>query len=102
MSGTMKLIVLVKYTTQPYEGSSALAAIKNLIALVKQEPHYLNIILHVDPIDPTHILLYEEWANEEYFKGDHLRTQHIQQFIIDSRSFLAGPPEISFWNIVTT
>ncbi|MEO6490046.1 MAG: antibiotic biosynthesis monooxygenase [Ferruginibacter sp.] len=93
------LIVTVKYKTQPGKDIAALIGLKNLIEIVKKEPHYVNIIVHLDADDKSNILLYEQWSNEVYYKGDHLKTKHLQQFMIDSRVFLAGPPEITFWTI---
>lgn len=93
------LIVLVKYKTQPGKDSAALAGLINLVAKVKQEPNYVNIIVHVDAADKSNILLYEEWTNENYYKTEHMNTKHLQQFMIDARSFLSGPPEITFWKI---
>ena len=93
------LVVLVKYKTRPGKDSLALVGLKKLVAKVKTEPNYVSIIMHVDPVDNSNILLYEQWSNEDYYKGDHLKTSHLQQFMIDSRSFLSGPPEITFWKI---
>lgn len=93
------LIVLVKYKAQTGKDSLALSELKTLVAKVMKEPHYVHIVIHVDPIDKSKILLYEEWAKEDYYKGDHMKTTHLQQFITDSRSFLAAPPEITFWKI---
>ena len=93
------LVVLVKYKTQPGKDSLALSSLKSLIAKVKKEPHYVNIIIHVDPMDKSNILLYEQWADEAYYKGEHMKTAHLQQFMIDARSFLGGPPEITVWKI---
>jgi quinol monooxygenase YgiN len=91
------LVVLVKYKTQPGKDSVALIELKTLVAKVKKEPNYVTIIIHVDPGDKSNILLYEQWSNEEYYKGEHMKTAHLQQFMTDARSFLAGPPEITFW-----
>lgn len=93
------LIVLVKYKSQPAKEGMALSSLKELITQVKNEPNYVNIVIHADPIDKTNILLYEEWSNEDYYKGEHLQTPHLQKFMVDARAFLAGPPEITFWNI---
>jgi len=95
----MNLIVLVKYKTQPGKDSLALSSLKSLVAKVKKEPNYINIIIHVDPMDKSNILLYEQWANEDYYKGEHMKTPHLQQFMTDARLFLGGPPEITFWKI---
>ncbi len=93
------LIVLVKYKTLPGKESLALSTIKSLISDVKKEPNYIDIIIHIDPFDKSNILLYEKWSSEDYYKGDHMKTQHLLQFMNDARSFLGGPPEITFWNI---
>jgi quinol monooxygenase YgiN len=91
------LVVLVKYKTQAGKDSIALVELKNLVAKVKKEPNYVTIIIHVDPSDKSNILLYEQWSDEEYYKGEHMKTVHLQQFMTDARLFLAGPPEITFW-----
>jgi quinol monooxygenase YgiN len=93
------LIVLVKYKTQPSRENMALEALNQLIEQVKRESNYVKIILHIDPADRSNILLYEEWSDEEYYKGSHMNTPHLKKFINDSKDFLAGPPEISFWRI---
>ncbi len=93
------LTVLVKYKSQPEKQDDALSALNALILEVKNEPHFVNIKMLVNPADKTNILLYEEWSDEAYYKGDHMNTPHLKKFIGDSRNFLAGPPEISFWKL---
>lgn len=98
-SGKNNITVLVKYKTQPDKQKDALSALNALILEVKKELHFVNIKLLVDPADKTNILLYEEWSDEAYYKGEHMNTEHLQKFIGDSRNFLAGPPEITFWEL---
>ncbi|MBW8334246.1 MAG: antibiotic biosynthesis monooxygenase [Prolixibacteraceae bacterium] len=93
------LIVLVKYKTRPLKSEDAIAGLTKLIEEVKKEPNFVNITLHVDPKDDSNILLYEEWGDEAYYNGDHMKTMHLQNFMEDSRAFLADPPEISQWKI---
>jgi quinol monooxygenase YgiN len=92
-------IVLVKYKTQPSKENDVVDALTKLIGQVKNEPNFVNIKLHVDPKDKTNILLYEEWSDENYYVSKHMKTEHLQNFILESRNFLAGPPEITFWKI---
>ena len=93
------LFVLVKYKVLPTKENQAVTAFKELVEQVKKEPNYVKIKIYVDPVDRTNVLLYEEWSNEKYYKEDHMQTPHLQKFMIDSRDFLTGPPEISFWKI---
>jgi quinol monooxygenase YgiN len=92
-------IVLVKYKTQPDKGIEAVSELTKLIEKVKQEPHFKKITLHVDSKDNTNILLYEEWEDESYYNSEHMKTEHLTEFITNSRNFLAGPPEITLWNV---
>lgn len=94
-----KLVVLVKYKTAPGKSTEAVAGMTRLIESVSKEPHFVNITLHVDPQDDSNILLYEEWSNAAYYNGDHMNTAHLQGFMLESRAYLAGPPEISQWKI---
>ena len=93
------IIVLVFYKTQPNKGDQAVAALTTLIEKVKLEPHFEDLKLHVDTHDNTNIFLYEVWSNEAYYKGDHMKTEHLQEFITNSRNFLTSPPEISIWKV---
>ena len=97
--GKNNLFVLVKYKTLPGKHDEALSALNSLILEVKTEPHFVNIKLFVDPADPTNILLYEQWTDEAYYKGEHMNTPHLQKFMGDAREFLAGPPDISSWKL---
>lgn len=94
--------VLVKYKTQPNKNVDAVVALKALIEQVKKEEHYVKISMYVDPNDNSNILLSEEWDDENYYKTDHMQSDHLQKFIKESPSFLAGPPEISFWKLNST
>jgi len=93
------VIVMLKFKAQPDKGTVAISALKALLNEVKEEPHFISIKLHVDPNDPTNILLYEEWEDASYYNGAHMNTRHLLGFMNDSRNFLTGPPEISFWEV---
>ena len=91
------LVVLVKYKAQHAKESQALTAIKALVENVKKEPNYVSIEVLIDPSDKSNILLYEYWSDEAYYKGEHMNTPHLQQFMKEAGLYLAGPPDISFW-----
>jgi quinol monooxygenase YgiN len=93
------LIVIVKYKTQVNKSVDAITGLKKLIEEVKKEDHFVNLRLHVDQNDNSNILLYEEWDDELYYKNQHMKTEHLQEFIVESQAFLAGPPDITFWKV---
>ncbi|MEJ2594291.1 MAG: putative quinol monooxygenase [bacterium] len=93
------IIVLLKFKAQPDKGIQAVKEITGLLEKVKEEPHFISIKLHVDPNDNTNILLYEEWEDESYYNNEHMNTAYIKEFMANSRNFLEGPPDISFWKV---
>lgn len=93
------LIVIVKYKTLPNKSVDAVTGLKKLIEQVKGEDHFVSLKLHVDQKDNSNILLYEEWDDALYYQNQHMKTKHLKEFIVESQTFLAGPPEISFWKV---
>ena len=93
------LIVIVKYKTLPNKSVDAVTGLKKLIEQVKGEDHFVSIKLHVDQKDNSNILLYEEWDDALYYENQHMQTKHLKEFIVESQTFLDGPPEISFWKV---
>ena len=92
-------IVLLKFKAQPEKGIETVLELTNLIEKVKLEPNFVKIKLHVDPENNTNILLYEEWEDKNYYNTNHMDTEHIKEFMRNSRNFLTGPPEITFWKM---
>ncbi|MCW5519538.1 antibiotic biosynthesis monooxygenase [Aureitalea sp. L0-47] len=92
-------IITVRFKAQPDKGAEAVLAITKLLEQVKKEPNFVSITMHVDAKDDTNILLYEVWSDASYYYGAHMETPHLQQFMTDSRNFLAGPPEIVGWKL---
>ena len=93
------VIVLLKFKAQPDKGVHAVSELTNLFEKVKEEPNFISIKLHVDPNDNTNILLYEEWKDQSYYNTEHMNTAHLKAFMENSINFLAGPPEITFWEV---
>lgn len=91
------VIVLVAYKTQPNKNLQAVAALKKLIDEVRKEPGFVGIKMHFDSVDNSNILLYEEWEDEAYHRNQHMKTEHLKAFIVESQSFLEAPPKISYW-----
>lgn len=96
---TQNTVVVLKFKAQPEMGLKAISELNKLIEKVKQEPNFIEIKLHVDPKDNTNILLYEKWEDENYYNSEHMETEHIKAFMADSRTFLSGPPDITFWKV---
>ncbi len=92
------IVVMVVYRAQPGCADVALRAIAALVAAVlRNEPACGGIRLLQDLDTPDRITLLEQWPSREAFLGPHLQQPHIQTFIAGAGAFLAGPPDITFW-----
>ncbi|MEO6445495.1 MAG: antibiotic biosynthesis monooxygenase [Gemmatimonadaceae bacterium] len=90
--------VVVSYRALPDQVKTAVREIGALVATVQaSEPDCGGITMLQDANDSTRITLIERWPSQELFLGPHMQQPHIQSFIQAANTFLAGPPEISFW-----
>lgn len=93
--------VIVKYRALPDQVEIARQEIAALVATVlASEPECGGITMLQDTADPTAFVLIETWPSREQFLGPHMQQPHIQAFIQSAGRFLAGPPDISFWQPV--
>jgi len=96
-----RTVVIVSYRALPDHADLARREIAALVATVKaSEPDCGGITMLQDSTDPAALTLIEDWPSKEVFLGPHMQQAHIQAFMRSAGSFLAGPPDISFWQPV--
>mgnify|MGYP001627936085 CR=1 FL=1 len=98
-SAEPSVIVVLRFKAQPNKSDETISALNKLFEKVKEEPNFVSIKLHIDPVDHTNIMLYEEWEDQSYYNNEHMNTVHLQSFMANSVDFLAGPPEMSYWEL---
>lgn len=92
-------IVMVSYRALADQVDTARREISRLIATVRAiEPDRGGITMLQDTDDPARMTLIERWPSRELFLGPHLRQPPIRSFTEVAGTFLAGPPDISFWH----
>jgi len=95
------IVVLISFQIQRGRESLATQVMTSLIATVRrEEPACSGITMIRDAADPTRVLLYELWPDRESYMGPHMETPHIKAFKAQADELFAGPPEITFWNMV--
>jgi len=100
---TTPVTVVITYRAQPGKGAAARAALAPLVKTVlANEPDCLGITTLQDAADDTRFLLYERWTSQAAYTGPHMQTPHIKAFIQGAAAIFAGPPDISFWNDVSS
>lgn len=95
------IVVLIEFRIQPGKESLATQVMTSLIATVRrEEPACSGITMIRDAANPSRILLYELWPDRDSYMGPHMETPHIKAFKAQGGDLFAGPPEISFWDII--
>jgi quinol monooxygenase YgiN len=95
--------VLIHYRAKPGMADTAARELSALIATVlAEETACISIDLRRDVQDQERLMLYELWVDKESYQGDHMRTPHILAFIRRAGEFFTGPPEITFWEPLTS
>ena len=93
------VLVLVAHRLQPDRLDQGRREIAGLVAtVVQEETDCLGIDVTQNLEDPSKIVLIERWSSREAYEGPHMQTAHIRSFMSRAMAFLAGPPDISFWN----
>lgn len=93
-----RTVVMIQYRTLEGQHQVAERELGALISRVREaEPDCGGIAMVRDAEDPSRICLIEDWPSRESYLGPHMQTRHLQAFIQRAGSFLAGPPDISFW-----
>jgi len=101
--GAEPIVVLIAFKIQPGKESLAMQVMTSLIATVrKDEPACSGITMLQDAADPTRVLLYERWPDRDSYMGPHMDTPHIRAFKAQGGELFAGPPDITFWNILAS
>lgn len=94
-------VVLIHYRAQPDKVDVARASLMQLVATVTAtEKDCLGIEVHESADDAGRFMLFERWTSREAYQGPHMVTPHLKAFIAGAGEFLAGPPEISYWEKV--
>jgi quinol monooxygenase YgiN len=100
---TDQIVVLIDFRIQPGKESLATQVMTSLIATVRrEEPACAGITMIRDAADPTRVLLYELWPDRDSYMGPHMETRHIKAFQAQAGELFAGPPAITFWDIVSS
>lgn len=90
--------VLIHYEARPGKQERARKELAELIeTVVRSERECIGISLSQDPADPTQFLLFERWTDRAAYEGEHMETDHMQEFIQRADQFMTGPPTITFW-----
>lgn len=93
--------VLILFQAKPGMEEMVKQAMMTLIPPVLAEPNCISVSFHQDLEDATRFMLYENWADKDYYTGDHMRTPHLQVYLQRTDELLVEPPRIMFYQLLS-
>ena len=67
---------------------------------MRNEPMFINTILHQDVNDSTRFMLYETWADRDDFFGNQMKKPYRSDYERVLPTLLRAPREITFFDAI--
>ena len=93
------LTVIAHIRARPGQESRVRQVLQGLVSPTRAEAGCINYDLHQSQTDPALFVFYENWASEAHLDA-HSKSAHIQSFRKVALEILAGPVEITKWQVV--
>jgi len=82
--------IVVSFHVKPDSLSEFLELLMPIIDAVRHEPTFINHFLHQDPEDPTRLMVYENWTDQDEFyavqiKRDYRKAYELPELLIEPR-----------------
>ena len=86
--------VIAKLPVQEAQVETAVAAIRDFMAVVAKEEGTLFYTLNRDPTNPGTLVFIERYRDKVALDA-HMASPHFQAFFAKGMALLAGPPEMT-------
>lgn len=93
------LTVIAHIRAKPGQESRVRQVLQSLVSPTGAEAGCINYDLHQSQTDPALFVFYENWTSEAHLDA-HSKSPHIQSFRKVAGEILAGPVEITKWQVV--
>jgi quinol monooxygenase YgiN len=93
------LTVIAHIRAKPGQESRVREILQGLLSLTRAEAGCINYDLHQSHADPALFVFYENWSSEADLEA-HSKSPHIQSLRKVAGEVLAGPIEITKWQVV--
>jgi quinol monooxygenase YgiN len=93
------LTVIAHIRAKPGQESRVRQVLQGLVTATRAESGCINYDLHQSQTDPALFVFYENWTSEAHLDA-HSKSPHIQSFRKLAGEILAGPVEITKWQVL--
>ncbi|HEX3157630.1 MAG TPA: putative quinol monooxygenase [Gemmatimonadaceae bacterium] len=93
----MAVTYVIRFTVRPEQRSRFLALLDGVLDAMRHEPMFHEAILHQDPDDENHLMLYETWEDHDDVLTVQLQRPYREAFHAALDEVLAAPRDITIW-----
>ena len=93
----MAVTYVIRFTVRPEQRSRFLALLDGVLDAMRHEPMFHEAILHQDPDDENHLMLYETWEDHDDVLTVQLQRPFREAFHAALDEVLAAPRDITIW-----
>ena len=93
----MAVTYVIRFTIRPEQRSRFLALLDGVLDAMRHEPMFHEAILHQDPDDENHLMLYETWEDHDDVLTVQLQRPYREAFHAALDEVLAAPRDVTIW-----
>lgn len=93
----MAVTYVIRFTVRPEHRSRFLALLDGVLDAMRHEPMFHEAVLHRDPDDENHLMLYETWEDHDDVLGVQLQRPYREAFHAALDEVLASPRDVTIW-----
>jgi quinol monooxygenase YgiN len=91
---------VVSLRVVPGREAAFLALLEPVLDAMRHEATFINAVLHRDPEDPAHFMIYETWADFGDVANVQIHRDYRKAYLSALDDLLREPRQISVWHPV--
>src|SRR5215217_5703953 len=92
------LVAVVSLHVKPGREQEWLDLVEPVLDAMRHEPTFINAVLHRDPDDPTHFMLYETWADPDDLVDVQMKRGYRAAYEARLPNLLREPRQARIWH----
>lgn len=96
----MSVTYLIRFQVRPEQRERFLTLLNGVLDATRHEPMFHNAMLHVDPQDQNHMMLYETWEDHNDVLNVQIHRPYRDAWHAALPELLVKERDISMWHAV--
>ena len=94
----MPITYVIRFDILPAQRDRFMVLLNGVLDAMRHEPMFHNAMLHADPDNENHVMLYETWEDHQDVLEVQLKRAYREEWHAALPDLLASPRDISVWH----